>query len=201
MSHKKWIIFNWNLVILNQREPSHGFNYTSGVVNSILYNNSQGFEQAYGYFEARILPSKGGFEGMCPAFWLPNILNNGDDGTREIDIMEVPGGKCCGEGHAVYYTVHNQKDERFGSKNLTQGYWGDNYHIFAVLWQTDQLCWFIDNVKQFCTNDLVPSTPSYIVFDNEIGLGGDKWAGIPDSNTPFPQIMKVDYVRVWKQSS
>jgi hypothetical protein len=49
---------------------------------------------------------------------------------------------------------------------------------------------------------LVPHTPSYIVLDNEVGLGhldpaGDGgWAGDP-TNTPFPQVMLVDWVRVW----
>eukprot|EP00665_Eupelagonemidae_sp_cell47_P005844 gene5844-7543_t len=36
---------------------------------------------------------------MCPAFWLPNVLNDGDDGNCEIDVMEIPGGTSFGEGH------------------------------------------------------------------------------------------------------
>jgi len=47
-----------------------GFEYTSGVVNSIAYPGGRGFQQLYGYFEARIQPSSGEHNlGMCPAFW------------------------------------------------------------------------------------------------------------------------------------
>jgi beta-glucanase (GH16 family) len=73
------------LVLTNKREKSHGFDYTSGVVNSIAYPG-RGFQQLYGYFEARIQPSPGEHNvGMCPAFWMPNVRNNGDDGNCEID--------------------------------------------------------------------------------------------------------------------
>ena len=58
-----------HLVLTNRREPAHGYNYTSGVVNSISYGPGLGFQQTYGYFEARIKPSPGAHNlGMCPAF-------------------------------------------------------------------------------------------------------------------------------------
>lgn len=87
------------LVLTNKRESSHGFNYTSGVVNSIAYHG-RGFQQLYGFFEARIKPSDGKHNlGMCPAFWMPNVRNNGDDGNCEIDVMEIPGNPRFGGGH------------------------------------------------------------------------------------------------------
>jgi len=193
-------IQNGNLVILNERRLNHGYNYTSGVVNSIASNKSQGFESLYGYFEARIWGSPGGIEGMCPAFWLPNTLNNGDDGNSEIDIMEVPGGKCCGLGAAVWFTVHNKSQSDYSSyMNVTVGYWGTTYHVYGALWEPDRLCFYVDDMEQFCTRKIIPTTPSYMVLDNEIGLGGDKWAGNPD-NTTFPQLMHVDWVRVWNRA-
>ena len=74
--------------------------------------NTQGiFQQTYGYFEARILPSAGKHNlGMCPAFWLPNVRNNGDDGNCEIDVMEIPGNPKFGGGHTVWGTVHATHD-------------------------------------------------------------------------------------------
>jgi len=190
---------NGNLVILNERRTNQGLHYTSGIVNSIKYNNSQGFEQQYGYFEARIWGSPGGIEGMCPAFWLPNTLNNGDDGHCELDIVEVPGGSCCGVGKTAYWTLSNGTNgDVSGKLNSPSGYWGDTYHIWGVLWQSDSVCWYTDNVQQFCTKQYIPTTPAYMVFDNEIGLAGDDWAGSPN-NTAFPQYMHVDWVRAWHQ--
>merc|ERR1712232_477940 len=68
------------LILENRREKKGGFNYTSGTVNTLKYNDTQGFEQVYGYFEARIRASPGGGPGQTPAFWMPNHANDGDDG-------------------------------------------------------------------------------------------------------------------------
>lgn len=54
------------LMLTNRREKSHGLNYTSGVINSINYGPGHGFQQLYGYFEARVQPSPGQHNlGMC----------------------------------------------------------------------------------------------------------------------------------------
>ena len=63
---------------------------------------------------------------------------------------------------------------------------------------------FIDDKPFFSTTELVPSTPAYLVLDNEVGLGhlappGQDWAGDP-SNTPFPQTMLIDHVTVWAKT-
>jgi len=187
---------NGNLIIVNDRKDTEGgYHYTSGVVNSASYNSSSGFIQTYGYWEARMWVSPGEIEGMCPAFWLPNV------GPYEIDIIETPGGKCCGLGATAWFTVHNHTDGRedYGTYNAFPGsYWGDTYHVFGLLWRPDRLCWYTDNVERFCTKSYVPQTAGYAVFCNEIGLGGDAWTGSPDL-TPFPQIMQVDWIRVWKE--
>jgi len=194
-----------NLVIINKRERSHNFNYTSGVVNSIRYNDKQGFQQLYGYFEARILASPGGKNntGMCPAFWLPNTLNNGDDGHCEIDVMEIPGGSMFGNGHTVYGTVHSGGGPSYdGSIKMDPMYWSKQYHNYSVWWEPTWLAWYVDDIMFFNTTKIIPSTPSYMVLDNEVGLGFKSpdswWAGDP-SNTPFPQLMYVDHVRVWQR--
>ena len=227
------------LVLTNRREKSHGLNYSeynnadygfqlftftgthcallstaSGVVNSISYGPGRGFQQVYGYFEARVQPSPGKHNlGMCPAFWLPNVNNNGDDGNCEIDVMEIPGGKIGGGGHIVHGTVHagfaSSDPNRpkihsvHGSRTMDPGYWGDNYHNFAVLWLPGYLAWYVDGKMYFNTTQFVPDTPAYMVLDNEVGLGHLKgpdggWAGNP-KDTIFPQEMKVDHVTVWRR--
>lgn len=202
---------NGSLVLVNKRENNHGFNYSSGVVNSIAYNRSQGFQQTYGYFEARIRPSPGATNcGMCPAFWMPNVLNAGDNGHCEIDVMEIPGNKRFGGGHTMYGTVHTLDDHYdHGSAhgNVTlSGYFSDEYHNFAVLWEPGVLAWYYDDKEFFRTDKYVPSTAAYLVLDNEVGLGhldpvGDGgWAGDP-SHTPFPQEMLIDHVKVWRKKS
>ena len=73
--------------------------------------STQGFDQAFGYFEARVKASPGGRNnlGMCPAFWLPNVRNGGDDCVGEIDLVEIPGGLPFGNGtqRGVECTMEN----------------------------------------------------------------------------------------------
>ena len=182
------------LTLANRREQSHGFNYTSGVVNSISYGTGRGFQQTYG-----------------PAFWLPNTRNNGDDGNCEIDVVEIPGNPKFGGGATAWGTVHSTHDSyangsAHGNVTLPAGeWWGDAFHDFAVWWAPGFIAWYIDGVPFFNTTKYVPHTPAYMVLDNEIGLGhlagpGGGWAGNP-AHTPFPQLMLVDHVQVWRLAS
>jgi len=193
------------LILENRREKKGGFNYTSGTVNTLKYNDTQGFEQVYGYFEARIRASPGGGPGQTPAFWMPNHANDGDDGRSEIDVVEIPGAECCGSGRVAWFTVH----DGFGAKRygnffypvleepFIPRYWGDDYHDYALLWLPGLLAFYVDGVERFRTTELVPATPAYMVLDNEIGLGHNTWSGEP-ANASFPQRMMVDHVYVWR---
>jgi len=189
------------LVLEANRKEMGGYNFTSGVVNSAAYNASQGFPCLYGYYEARIKSSPGGWEGFCPAFWFPNTVCPPGDHC-ELDI-EIPGGKCCGLGTEVWWSVHGNRTE-VGSKNYCSrlGYCSDHYHIYGMLWESEIVCFYYDDLEAYCTNatqkGLIPQTIGWMVFDNEIGLGGDEWTGFPNDDTPFPQKMYIDWVRVWK---
>eukprot|EP01047_Picozoa_sp_COSAG01_P028442 COSAG01_NODE_1909_length_8928_cov_64.180315_13_plen_515_part_00 len=202
-------VVDGKLVLTNKREKSHGFEYTSGVVNSISYGPGHGFQQTYGYFEARIQPSNGSENcGMCPAFWMPNVRNNGDDGNCEIDVMEIPGNPKFGGGHKVWGTVHATHDSyangsAHGNISMSPGFWSGGYHDFAVLWLPGFLAWYVDGVQYFNTTQFVPDTAAYLVLDNEVGLGhlegpDGGWAGNP-KDTLFPQQMKIDHVTVWQR--
>jgi len=192
---------NGQLVLESKRQAMGGYNYTSGVVNSAAYNASQGFSCLFGYYETSIKSSPGGYEGLCPAFWFPNTeCPTGK--YCEIDV-EIPGGKCCGIGAELWFTVRGPNGDTGSKINCTtqNGYCGDNFHTYGVLWQPDIVCFYYDNVEAYCTKEGIPQTAGWMVFDNEMGLGGDEWAGFPTDDTPFPQKMYVDWVRVWKLSN
>ncbi len=191
------------LVIENRHERREGYNYTSGAVNT-----GASFQALYGYFEASIMVNPAdGAPGADPCFWLANTMNNGDDAVGEIDIMEIPGGPHAGAGKAVWFTVHdgraNQSYGNFYYPTLTPpfepSHWADGtFHTYAVHWEPDRLTWYVDGVQRFTTTDFVPSTPSYIMLADEIGVLGDAWAGEPDPSV-FPYRMAVDHVRVWQE--
>ncbi|HWS90577.1 MAG TPA: glycoside hydrolase family 16 protein [Pyrinomonadaceae bacterium] len=162
------------------------------------------FEQAYGRFEARIRVPFG--QGIWPAFWMlgDNIQTAGWPNCGEIDIMEHIGR----EPYTVYGTIHGpgySGASGIGAPyTLTSARFTDDFHVFAVEWEPNQVRWYVDgNLYQTRTPADLP-TGSAWVFDHphfmilNLAVGG-YWPGDPDSTTVFPQKMYIDYVRVYRQ--
>lgn len=175
---------------------STGSSYTSGRIKS------QGFfDQAYGRFEARIKIPYG--PGIWPAFWM--LGNNKDtDGwpqCGEIDIMEGKGQEpniVHGTVHGPGYSGGNAITSSFG---LQSARFDTDYHIYAVEWSVGCIDFYVDNTlyKRITPSDVtgewVYDHPFFILFN--VAVGGT-FVGYPNTHTPFPQTMYVDYVRVYK---
>jgi beta-glucanase (GH16 family) len=73
--------------------------------------------------------------------------------------------------------------------------------LFAVEWGENYLRFYVDDIlyQEIKPEDL----PGQWVFDKSffiilnVAVGGN-YVGFPTSQTPFPQTMLVDYVRVYK---
>lgn len=154
----------------------------------------------YGLIEASIkIP---GGRGIWPAFWLlgTDIDQAGWPGCGEIDVMEN-----FGTGPAmVFGTVHGpgySGDQGIGGELAAGAPLADDFHAYAVHWEPDRIRWFFDGTLYHTV------TPAGLrgnpwVFDHDyylllnVAVGGT--ASVPpDSSTPFPQAMLVDYVRVY----
>lgn len=161
------------------------------------------FEPRYGRIEARIKLPFG--QGIWPAFWM---LGN-DIGTvgwptcGEIDVMENIGrepsvnhGSLHGPGYSggqpltATYTLPN--GQRFA----------DDFHVFAIEWEPREMRFYVDGqlYQTRRPTDLpggarwVFDHPFYLLLN--VAVGGN-WPGSPDNTTIFPQVMLVDYVRVY----
>ncbi|HYJ91001.1 MAG TPA: glycoside hydrolase family 16 protein, partial [Pyrinomonadaceae bacterium] len=160
------------------------------------------FDVKYGRFEARIKIPRG--QGVWPAFWLlgSDIGTVGWPQCGEIDIMENIGR----EPAVVHGTVHGpgySGANGIGSPYKWQnGAFADDFHVYAVNWSADEIRWYVDG-KQYKTlklSDLPASTkwvfdhPFFLIINFAVG---GTWPGDPDDTTAFPQIMEVDYVRVY----
>lgn len=161
------------------------------------------FEQAYGRFEARLKIPYG--QGLWPAFWM---LGNNIDSVSwptcgEIDIMENIGR----EPSIVHGTIHGPgysgANGIGAAYNLAAGAFSDDFHIYAVEWNTSSIRWYVDgNLYQTRTPADLPTGAAW-VFDHpffmilNVAVGGS-WPGNPDATTVFPQRMFVDYVRVYQ---
>jgi beta-glucanase (GH16 family) len=78
----------------------------------------------------------------------------------------------------------------------------DDFHVFAVDWDTDTIRWYVDgNLYYTLTPDDLSSRKWVFDYDFFILLNlavSGQWPGYPDDTTTFPQTTLVDYVRVYQ---
>ena len=152
-----------------------------------------------GKLEARIKVPPG--VGLWPAFW---TLGEGPwPSAGEIDVMEWIGKTP----NTVYATVHGPgySGANGVGKPLSQAApYSDGFHVFTVIKRPNEIIWQVDG-QEFhrVTPASLPSGSAW-VFERpyflllNLAVGGD-WPGSPDSSTPFPATMQVDYVRIFKE--
>jgi uncharacterized protein (TIGR03437 family) len=196
-------IENGMLVIKAIRETYTGPNQVTRQYTSARLTTKGKFSQAYGRFEARIKVPYG--QGIWPAFWMLGeefpMVPWPDSG--EIDIMEHIGrepanyyGTIHGPGHSGANGIGFRHTLPAGTKG------SDDFRIYAVEWTPERIRWFVDDIE-FGTVTPVNLPPgARWVYDRpfhlllNVAVGGN-WPGNPDNTTVFPQIMLVDYVRVY----
>jgi beta-glucanase (GH16 family) len=160
------------------------------------------FSQQYGRFEARLITPYG--PGIWPAFWLlgESIETVGWPQCGEIDIMELRGQEpnlIHGTIHGPGYSGGNPITAQYG---LTDNRFDNDYHVFAIEWDADKIDFFVDDFlyqripRDEPEGEWVFDAPFFIIFN--VAVGGN-YVGFPTSETPFPQQMIIDYVRVYRE--
>jgi beta-glucanase (GH16 family) len=194
-------------LIIEPQEPSSG-TYTSARMLTAGLQNFQ-----YGRIEARIeIP---GAQGMWPAFWMLGSDGVTWPGDGEIDIQEAIGADLNSGSSNLYDnhgSLHGPVSPGSGSDYSQTAVYGlanpmyEGFHTYAIEWYPGEIDFFVDgtlyerqspsllasgNVWEFDQSD----NPFFILLNTAVG--GD-WPGSPDSSTPFPEYMTVDYVRVYQ---
>lgn len=160
------------------------------------------FSQQYGRFEARLKTPYG--PGLWPAFWLlgDNIETVGWPQCGEIDIMELRGQEphiIHGSIHGPGYSAGNPVSKSYA---LANNRFDADYHVFAIEWDEDKIDFFVDDyLYQRIENTDVPGEwvydqPFFILLN--VAVGGN-YVGFPTAQTPFPQQMIIDYVKVYEE--
>lgn len=184
------------LVITIRNESFGGRDFTSARINT-----KDHFEKQYGRFEARIKNPHG--PGIWPAFWMlgSNIDEVGWPQAGEIDIMEMRGQQpsvVIGSLHGPGYSGGSAVSGLYGLENNR---FDTDFFVYAIEWFPDRIDFFVDD---FLYNRIRPSDvpgewvynqPFYILLN--VAVGGT-FVGFPNVQTPFPQQMLVDYVRVYE---
>jgi beta-glucanase (GH16 family) len=195
---------------LTAREEYYGGNFfTSGKIHS---RNKQVF--LYGRMEMRAKIPTGG--GMWPAFWMmpEDDVYGGWAASGEIDIMEA-----VNETTEVHGTIHfggSWPDNIYsgGSYSLGGENFADEFHVYAVEWEADQIRWYVDGIHYYTKyswqwhtdgdpgNPLAPFDQEFYLILNA-AVGGN----MPGCTSPscitadLPQHYIVDYVRVYQETA
>jgi len=196
-----------NMVITARRESFQGFQFTSARINT-----RDKIEQQFGRFEARIQMPGG--RGVWPAFWTlgNNIEIFPDDDPEtviwpfpgEIDITELRGQepfRTHGSMHGPGFSGGAALTDTF---DLIEERLDTDFHIYAIEWTPDFVDFFLDGARfNRISREDVPEGGDW-VFDERpffvllnVAVGGS-FVGFPSDNTPLPQTMLVDYVRIYE---
>lgn len=190
---------NGYLVLRAKEQNYRGKAYTSGRLNS----KKKG-DWTYCRVDVRaVCPVQ---QGMWPAIWMlpTDYVYGGWPQSGEIDIMESIGH----EPSSVYGTIHYgdpwPNNKNTGKVAKVKGELDDEFHVFSVEWEENEIRWFIDD-SLYSTKTPKDTDPKKWPFDQRfhmilnVAVGGN-WPGPPDETTQFPKYMAVDYVRVYKKT-
>lgn len=160
----------------------------------------------YGRIEVRAKLPFG--QGLWPAIWMlpTDWVYGGWAASGEIDIMELLGH----EPERVYGTLHYggtfpNNTHSGSSYKLPTGNFSNDFHVFRLDWEEGEFRWYVDDIIYLTQkNWFSGSNPYPAPFDQKfhmllnVAVGGN-WPGSPNLSTSFPQIMEVDFVRVYQK--
>ncbi|MCL2512847.1 MAG: glycoside hydrolase family 16 protein [Oscillospiraceae bacterium] len=166
------------------------------------------FEQAFGYFEARVKIPRD--EGLWSAFWLQcnsmgQVGNGGRDGS-EIDIYESSFYNDPGKvGNAIHWDGYGFWYRSKGNVADTGRDLYDGYHTYGLLWTPTEYTFYVDGVPHWSAAlGGVSRVPEFLRLTVEThraewGPYGQKLGEFINTREN-PSVFHIDYVRVWQNT-
>jgi len=183
---------------------------SSGVYTSARLKTQGLFSFQYGRFEIRALVPEA--QGFWPAGWLMgnNIATVDWPACGEQDVLErVNAAKTPDWNEGSVHGVGFTGDSGLGTVvNFPAGQTAAQWHTYGMIWTKSSVAYYIDDPTHpyvtYTTDNMTSLHGAVWPFDAgqsnfillNLAIGGD-WPGPPDSTTPFPAEMLVDYVRVY----
>ena len=182
---------------------------------------STGFEQTYGYFEARMKFNSS--PGQGSAFWLQsptigNPLGEPEEAGVEMDVVEhrvqcveapVPTPpQTCGPGSAIADRAqHGLIWDGYGAASQSAiklseplaGLGNGSWHSWALNWSPTRLAFYFDDREIWSQTGPISQRDQFIILSSEVGdffAGETPQVGYGTRSTSTTN-MQVDYVRAW----
>ena len=180
-----------------------------GVYTSARLKTQGLFSFQYGRIEFRAQVPEA--QGFWPAAWLlgNNIATVNWPASGEMDVLERVNAAAtpdwnAGSIHGTGFTGGN-----VGTKyNFPAGQTAAGWHTYGMIWSKGSVAYYVDDPAQpyvtYTPSSIASLTGSIWPYDSgqsnyiilNLAIGGS-WPGPPNSTTPFPSQMLVDYVRIY----
>jgi beta-glucanase (GH16 family) len=182
-----------NLTARREVATSDGlrFDYTSGMISGAGPTRTMSAFR-YGYVEARARIPAG--TGLWSALWL---LPSNRAALPEVDIFEIVGYQPGIVREYTHWPTPQGQQQFSNEANLPTA--GAGWHVYGLDWEASSLTWFVDGRKVW-TMDYRPAVPQQeMVLIANLAVGG-KYATAPIAQTPFPSVLRFDYIKVWQHT-
>jgi beta-glucanase (GH16 family) len=193
-----------------------------GVYTSARLKTQGLFSFQYGRIEFRAQVPEA--QGYWPAGWLMgnNIATVHWPACGEMDVLErvdaagpppkgAQGNPPAGTSDWNQGSIHGTgfTGANLGSTyDFTGGATASGWHTYGMIWSKDSVSYYVDDPSQtyvtYTSTDLNGLSgavwpfgggqSSFIILN--LAIGGS-WPGSPNTSTPFPSQMLVDYVRIY----
>ena len=180
-----------------------------GVYTSARLKTQGLFSFQYGRIEFRAQVPEA--QGFWPAAWLlgNNIATVNWPASGEMDVLERVNAAAtpdwnAGSIHGTGFTGGN-----IGTKyNFPSGQTASGWHTYGMIWSKGSVAYYVDDPTRpyitYTPSSIASLTGSVWPYDSgqsnyiilNLAIGGS-WPGPPNSTTPFPSQMLVDYVRIY----
>ena len=192
-----------HLVIAARREPHTGPDAIRRRYTSARLKTLGRFSFRYGRVAVRMRAPAG--RGLWPAFWMlgADIGRVGYPRCGEIDVMEILGQ----DPRTVYGTVHGpgpDLDRGIGGTLTAARSLARGFHVYAAQWSPTRVRFTLDgHAYETVRRSAYPRRDVWALDDRmflllNLAVGG--WPGPPNEATRFPARLRVDWVRVWRQT-
>jgi beta-glucanase (GH16 family) len=178
-------------------------NYQNSRFTSARLVSKNKGDWKYGRIEVKARLPKG--RGLWPAIWMlpTQWVYGGWPKSGEIDIMENVGYLPDSVYGSIHTGSYNHAIGTGKTKGLLRTDLADSFHTYAINWTPEKITFFLDGVAYHeFTNDR--SGADAWPFDQEfhlllnVAVGGN-WGGkFGVDERSFPQVMQIDYVRIYQ---
>jgi beta-glucanase (GH16 family) len=183
---------------------------STGVYTAARLKTQGLFSFQYGRFEVRALVPEA--QGFWPAAWLlgNNIATVNWPACGEQDVLErtdAAGSPDWNEGsiHGTGFTGGTGLGTKY---SFPGGETAAQWHTYGMIWSPGSVAYYVDEPTQpyatYTPSSLSGLSGAGWPFDAgqsnfiilNLAIGGS-WPGPPNSSTPFPSEMLIDYVRIY----